>query len=73
MKSFRRSIKAAKGFKWTYTGLTMDFLLDFLKKKEKGSGEEASLQTSPLQKQILPVLLLPIQNINSEALEIVYK
>lgn len=43
------------------------------KKKEKGSGEEASLQTSPLQKQILPVLLLPIQNINSEALEIVYK
>lgn len=71
MKSFRRSVKAAKGFKWTYTGLTMDFLLDFLKKK--GSGEEASLQTSPLQKQILPVLLLPIQNINSEALEIVYK
>lgn len=53
----------------------MNFLLDFLKKKkkEKGSGEEASLQTSPLQKQILPVLLLPIQNINSEALEIVYK
>lgn len=51
-----------------------EFLTGFLKKKkEKGSGEEASLQTSPLQKQILPVLLLPIQNINSEALEIVYK
>lgn len=52
-----------------------EFITGFLKKKnkEKGSGEEASLQTSPLQKQILPVLLLPIQNINSEALEIVYK
>lgn len=35
MKSFRRSIKAAKGFKWTHTGLIMDFLLDFLKKKKR--------------------------------------
>lgn len=39
--------------------------------KENGRGEGANHLT--LEKQILPMLLFPIQNINSEAVGIVYK